>query len=159
MLTKEFLRSVDLFAELSDDDAAALAALARPETYAKGQAVFREREAGDRFYVVLSGVVEVSKAPPGGGRPVRLARLERGETLGEMATFDAGPRSATATAAVVPETRLAAWDAAAFRKFLAERPRAAAAVLGALVRKLSGRLRATSEAVHTLLRALEGAGA
>jgi len=159
MVTKEFLRSVDLFAGLGDEDAGALAALAREDTCRKGQVVFHERDPGDRFYVVISGVIEVSKAPPGRGRPVCLARLERGETLGEMATFDAGPRSASAVAAVVPETRLASWDGAAFRRFLAERPRAAAVVLGALVRKLSGRLRATSEAVQTLLRALEGAGA
>jgi CRP-like cAMP-binding protein len=157
MLTKDFLKSVDLFAALVPEDAEALAALAKEEVFAKGEAVFREREASGRIYVILSGVVEVVKSAPAGGRPYRLARLERGETLGEISTFEGGPRSATAQAAVVPETRLASWDSHEFLAFLGSRPRAATAILGQLVRKLGVRLRQTSDAVHTLLRALDAA--
>ncbi len=157
MITKDFLRSVDLFAALAPEDAEALTALAKEEVFAKGQAIFREREAAGRFYVVLSGVVEVLKTAPAGGRTYRLARLERGETLGEISTFEGGARSATAQAAVVPETHLASWDSHEFLSFLGARPRAAVAILGRLVRKLGARLRQTSEAVHTLLRALDAA--
>ncbi len=155
MITKEFLRSIDLFAGIAEADVVALAGLGRVETFSKGQVVFREREAGDRLYVVISGVVEVSKAGAREGRPHRLALLERGEVLGEIAAFDQGPRSATAQAAVVPETRLASWDVAAFRGFLAVRPAASAAVHAALLRKMGARLRQTSDALHVLLRALE----
>jgi CRP/FNR family cyclic AMP-dependent transcriptional regulator len=61
--------------------------------------VFRERDPGGKLYLVLAGVVEVSKA----GTP--LACLGRGEILGEIAAFDGGPRSAAA--GVIAETRLA----------------------------------------------------
>ena len=150
MVSRDFLRSVELFASLKDGDAEALAALAKEEVFRKGQAVFRERDPGGKIYVVLSGVIEVTKSSPG-GRSHAVARLERGEVLGEMAAFDGGPRSAAATAAVVPETRLAAWDQEDFHGFLASRPQAAAPLLGALLRKMSRRLRATSEAVQALL--------
>jgi len=83
-----------------------------------------------------------------------LARLGRGEVLGEIAAFDGGPRSATATAGVVAETRLASWDVAAFHRYLAARPQAGLLILTGLLRKLGTRLRQTSEAVQTLVRAL-----
>ncbi len=150
MVSRDFIRSIELFSALGDEDVAALAALAKEEVFAKGQAVFREREPGGRIYAVLTGVVELTQAAPR-GRSRSLGRLERGELLGELAAFDGRPQSATATAAVVPETRLASWDQEDFHAFLASRPRAATLVLGALLRKMSRRLRAASEAVHALL--------
>lgn len=148
MITRDALKSVEFFSALSPADADGLAQLAQEEIFQKGQAVFRERDAGGKLYLVLSGVVEVSRAG------VALARLGHGEILGEIAAFDGGPRSATAIAGVVAETRLAAWDVAAFHKYLAARPQAGLVILTGLLRKLGARLRVTSEAVQTLVRAL-----
>ena len=156
MITKDFLKSVEIFAALGPADADALAVLGREEVYKRGQAVFREREAAEKLYVVVSGVVEVTKSAPGDSRVHRLARLERGEILGEISTFDRGPRSASATAALVPETRLVSWTIAEFQDFLAQRPSAASMIMAALLRKMGQRLRHASEGIHTLLRALEG---
>ena len=97
--------------------------------------------------------MDVSKAEPGGGL-MPLARLGRGEVLGEIAAFDGGPRSATAVAGVVAETHLASWDIAAFHRYLTARPQAAVLILTGLLKKLSSRLRQTSEAVQTLVRGL-----
>ncbi len=154
MLTRDFLRSAPLFAALGDADADALAALGREETYKKGQAIFREREPSGRVYLVVSGVVEVTKAQPGAERPAALARLERGDILGEVSAFEGGPRASTASAAVTPETRVAVWDLEDVHAFLAARPAAAAEILRRLVKSLGERLRRASEAVQTLLRAL-----
>ncbi|MBI3857695.1 MAG: cyclic nucleotide-binding domain-containing protein, partial [Planctomycetes bacterium] len=140
MITRDFLKSVELFSALSPPDADALVSLAQEEVFQKGQTVFRERDPGGKLYLVLTGVVEVSKAS-GIGAPLPLARLGRGEILGEIAAFDGGPRSATATAGVVAETRLAAWDIAAFQKYLASRPQAALVILSGLLRKVGARLR------------------
>jgi CRP-like cAMP-binding protein len=153
MITRDFLKSVDLFSGLSPADADALASLALEEVYQKGQTVFRERDPGGKLYLVLSGIVEVAKSA-GAGAPLTLARLGRGEVLGEIAAFDGGPRSATATAAVVAETRLASWDVAAFHRYLSARPQAGLLILTGLLRKLGARLRQTSDAVQTLVRAL-----
>jgi CRP/FNR family transcriptional regulator len=154
MLTREFLRTVDLFAPLSDRDADALIGIGREEVYQKGQAVFREGDAGGKIYLILSGVVEIAKSGRAGGPPLPLGRLGRGELVGEIAAFDGGPRGATAMAAVVQETRLYGWDMVEFNRYLAARPPAALILLSGLLRKLGARLRKTSEAVQTLVRAL-----
>ena len=64
-----------------------------------GHAVVREGEPGDRFYVVLSGTVAVSR----GGRPV--GHMGAGTAFGETALLREMPRTATVT--TVEETRLA----------------------------------------------------
>ncbi len=55
----------------------------------KGEAVFREGDAGDRFYIVGEGTMRVEC----GGQP--LARLHAGECFGEMALLSGEPRNAT----------------------------------------------------------------
>jgi CRP/FNR family transcriptional regulator, cyclic AMP receptor protein len=155
MLSRDCLRSAPLFSSLTDPDADALVGLAREEAYKKGQTIFREGEPSGKLYFVVSGVVEISKSAPGLSRPAALARLERGDVLGEVSAFDGAPRSATASAAVVPETRVAAWDMEDFQAFLSARPPVAAEILRRLVRTLGARLRKTSEAVQVLLRALQ----
>lgn len=154
MLSRDFLRTVELFAPLSDKDADALIGIGREEIYQKGQPVFRERDPGSKLYLVLSGVVEISKSGTSTTPPMTLARLGRGEILGEIAAFDGGPRSATAMAAVVQEARVYAWEMVEFNRYLAARPQAALIILSGLLRKLGSRLRKTSEAVQTLVRAL-----
>jgi CRP/FNR family cyclic AMP-dependent transcriptional regulator len=154
MLTREFLRTVDLFASLSDKDADALVGIGREEIYQKGQPVFREKDPGGKIYLVLSGVVEIAKSGTATSPIMTLARLGRGEILGEIAAFDGGPRSATALAAVVHETRVFAWEMVEFNRYLTARPQAAVSILSGLLKKLGSRLRKTSEAVQTLVRAL-----
>lgn len=156
VITKEFLKSVEIFSALSADDADALATVGREEAYARGQSIFREREPAEKLWVIVSGVVEISKSAPGDGRIHRLARLERGEMLGDISAFDRGPRSASATAALVPETRLISWTISEFLAFLQRRPQAAVPIMASLLRKMGQRLRHASEGIHTLLRALEG---
>lgn len=57
-----------------------------------GQALFREGEQGDRMYVLMSGVAEISVH----GKVVETA--EAGAILGEMAMVDEAPRSASVVA-------------------------------------------------------------
>jgi len=154
MLTREFLRTVDLFAPLSDKDADALIGIGREEIYQKAQVVFREKDPGGKIYLVLSGVVEIVKSGTATSPVMTIARLGRGEILGEIAAFDGGPRSATAMAAVVHESRVFAWDMVEFNRYLSARPQAALIILSGLLKKLGTRLRKTSEAVQTLVRAL-----
>ena len=153
MVTRDFLKTVELFSGLAPADADALAALAREEVFQKGQIIFRERDPGGKLYLILTGAIDVSKSAAD-GTLLPLARLGRGEILGEIAAFDGGPRSATAAAGVVAETHLASWDVAAFHRYLSARPQAAVLILTGLLKKLGARLRQTSEAVQTLVRGL-----
>ena len=65
----------------------------RREDVAPGQAVVREGEDGDRFYVVLSGVLGVSQATMG---PRRV--LRPGDYFGEVALAMDVPRTASVRA-------------------------------------------------------------
>ncbi len=95
--------AVDLFRALpltEDLDEEALAEIGSHVTLAhldEGEAVFREGDRGDRFYVVRSGTLEVANVGADGTeRPLR--NLERGRSFGEIALLEGRPRTATVRA-------------------------------------------------------------
>mgnify|MGYP003345365726 CR=1 FL=1 len=69
-------RLAQLFQLLPAPDRAALAGCFRPERFAAGALIIRQGEAGDRYYILESGRVEVTRA----GTDLRRARL-RGEFI------------------------------------------------------------------------------
>ncbi len=154
MISREFLKSAEFFAPLADEEASGMLALAQEKVFRKGDVVFSAGDPADRLYLVLSGVLEVTRTVPGAVRPVRMGRVERGGILGEMELFDRGPRPATATAVVVPETRLAVWDYSDLHEFLGGQPEAGVKVMRALLARMASRVRDASEALQLLLRAV-----
>ncbi|HNU83580.1 MAG TPA: cyclic nucleotide-binding domain-containing protein, partial [Thermoanaerobaculia bacterium] len=74
-----------------------LSTLSRERRLAPGEVLFREGDAGNEMYILLSGRVMISKYIPGAGEEA-LAFLERGDFFGEMALIDNQPRSADARA-------------------------------------------------------------
>lgn len=65
--------------------------------YATGEIIFQEDDNGDGLYVISTGIVQIS-AHSTPDRSHILSRMEPGDYFGEMAIFDGGTRSATATA-------------------------------------------------------------
>jgi CRP/FNR family cyclic AMP-dependent transcriptional regulator len=61
-------------------------------SFAAGQTIFKEGDAGDAMYVVIEGHVDLLV------REKLVEELGTGGVLGEMALIDAAPRSATAVA-------------------------------------------------------------
>ena len=88
------VHDLSLFAGLGDDLVARLAGVCGVATFAPGEQVFGEGEAGDRMYVVLQGEVVITVA----GSPGTVGVVRGGECLGEMSLLTAEPHSATATA-------------------------------------------------------------
>ena len=151
------IRDVELFKDLPPADLDRLVALAREETYRRDEVVFREKDPATKLYVVLAGMIEIARPSRGGdAKNIRLLRLGRGEVFGELAMLDDGGRSASATASIAPETRLAAWSLSELNALFEREPAMAARVHRALARKLASRLRATSEAVFALLQGVLG---
>lgn len=65
--------------------------------YSAGDVIFHEGEDGDGLYVIGAGIVQISaRSTP--ERTHVLSRMEAGDYFGEMAIFDGGTRSASATA-------------------------------------------------------------
>jgi MFS family permease len=100
------LRALPIFAPLGAPALEALAHAIVPVEAAAGSAVVREGDAGDRFYLVADGELDVSAA----GQP--LGTLGRGDSFGEIALLRNVPRTATVTART--PVRLDALDKASF---------------------------------------------
>ena len=85
------LRKVPLFQGMTDRALEAIAGLAMEAVFADGDALTREGDEGDAFYLVVDGGLVISR----GGRTVR--EMGPGSFIGEISLLDGRPRTATAT--------------------------------------------------------------
>lgn len=82
---------------ISRDLRLVLLAAAKPVKLSANEILFNEDDQGDALYVMLEGRLELSLVSED-GRRLGLDVLSRGAVFGEIALFDPGPRTATATA-------------------------------------------------------------
>ena len=85
----DVLRGIPLFAPLPRRHVKRIANLARPRRFAANSAIVRKGERGNNFFVILDGEAKLSF--PGG----RSVTLGSGDSFGELALLDGGPRTAT----------------------------------------------------------------
>jgi pyruvate,water dikinase len=88
----ESVKRVELFAGLSQHEAAQVAGLLKERRFSKGETVVKEGSGGSAFYIIVSGEATVLV----GGK--ERARLGPGDHFGEISLIDEGERSATVTA-------------------------------------------------------------
>src|SRR6202171_4150219 len=93
----DLLRSMDLFAELPDDELARIARLLKERKISENEEIFAQGETGDGMYVILQGRVRIATTDNFGRERV-LAFYGPGEFFGDMAVLTGEPRSATASA-------------------------------------------------------------
>jgi CRP/FNR family transcriptional regulator len=126
--TVEALQRVSLLASVERRELERLARLFRERTFPEGSTVTVEGDPGVGFFVIVDGSAEVSV-----GGELRGA-LGPGDSFGEMALIDEGPRSATVVAATdLRCLGLSAWD---FKPFVEEHPPVAWSMMQALARRL-----------------------
>jgi CRP-like cAMP-binding protein len=124
----ELIRGIPLFAEADDRFLERLAGEFMERTYAAGETIAEEGEAGRTFVVIERGEVTVTVR----GREV--GRLGPGGSFGEMALIDKSARSATVTAETeVHGYQLPVWS---FRPFVESHPEMAWALLEALAQRV-----------------------
>ena len=124
----ESLRRVSLFSKLSDKHLTQLANAASERTVQAGEEVVVEGRGGTGFFVIESGEAAVIQ----GGEEIR--KLGPGDSFGEMALVDRGPRSATVRA--VSELRCQGLTAWQFKPLVESHPEIAWALLETLVARL-----------------------
>jgi len=90
------LRSVPVFAELTDEFIGSLRETVELVRYSPGQVICKQGDPADAFYLVRIGFVKVSQAHPGG--EMVLAYLSRGDYFGETGLLLGDVRTATCTA-------------------------------------------------------------
>lgn len=130
------LKAMALCRSLAAPELDAIAAIVETRDVATGKDLFREGDAGDGLFLVISGEIDVTKRTPGGEHS--LARLGPGGVLGEMSLVTADPRSATGRALV--DTQVLHMPAARFRALLATDSVAAHKVVAAIAELLARRL-------------------
>ncbi len=86
-----FVRQVPIFKELRDDFLVRLASVMDELSFPANYTIFQAGDEGRSLYVVILGRVKVHIGNQ------QLAVFPKGQSFGEMAVFDAQPRSASAT--------------------------------------------------------------
>ena len=102
--------------------------------YPAGGVICREGEPGDIFFIIESGLVEVSKIFDG-QTPRILARQGPGEFFGELALVQDAPRAATITA--IEDTTLLELSKDNFNQYLNNNPAMAASIMRAVAARLA----------------------
>jgi signal transduction histidine kinase len=131
-MSKDFLRQLPLFSELSDADLDDLYGMAETVALRAGAVLMEEGDPGDSLYVVAEGTFEISKRT--GEREVVIAGSGPGDVIGEISLLEGSPRTATVRAA--SDARLVKISREAFTQLLGRSPSAALGVLRTMTARL-----------------------
>ena len=134
MVDAQHLRSVELFANLPDDELAQLASSAEVRNVRRGDVLFTEGDDPDELFVVVDGRIAMVNRSVDGRESV-VALMERGDLFGEMPLFDRQARSTDARA--LDSSRVIAIPYAPLQQLYESHPEH----LWQVVQLLAGRLR------------------
>lgn len=97
MILERLLKDVNLFADLSERELKALAAVAVQKAFARDEFIVRETDPGSAFFFLVSGRVKVCLYSEDGQETI-LSFLGKGDFFGEMALFLESTRTANVVA-------------------------------------------------------------
>lgn len=137
------LPATPLFAGVDNEDWPELLGHSTRLDLAPGAAIFRQGEAGDAFFVVIAGLVEVRARAAAGGTEKTLAHLGAGAILGETSLFLGDEHSASVYAA--EPTTVLRFRTDGFMEMIRTRHRGAIQVLYNIGYSLAVRLRAADD--------------
>ncbi|MCP4230693.1 MAG: mechanosensitive ion channel [bacterium] len=120
----QFIDDIPILDPLTPKELLKLAEKVKLNAYAAGEALTRQGDEGDAFFIVKSGEVKVSVAE--GRREVDIGRFGEGYFFGEMSLLTGERRAATITALV--DTEVIVIDKAAFNEILHNKPSIAKAM-------------------------------
>jgi CRP-like cAMP-binding protein len=142
------LQNIALFRELDAKQLAVVEKHLHPVSYKKGDFIFKEGEAGDKIYFILSGIVSVIANFTVNGRPHRFITFAEGLFFGDMAILEDRPRSASIQAET--DTELLFMHKDDFQHLTETEPKIASRMLMAMAREMSYRLRLANAEVRAL---------
>ncbi len=137
----ERLKELALFKGMNDEELEIVNKRIFEKLYKKGSTLFVEGMPGEVLYIVGEGSVDIIKKTKEGEKLV--AKLKKGETVGEMSLIDSGPR--TATGKTSEDSKLVVITKKSFNEMLDSDPKIAAKILMSMLRIVNKRLRATDK--------------
>lgn len=137
--------ALGIVALLEDEDRRLLSNYGEFLPVQAGQVLIEEGQAQDSLYLVISGLLHVTANA--GEAPRLIARIEAGESLGEINVFDPG----VASASVVARSFAQVWRAnrADIDSFVSAYPEAGNRLLAGLLACMSKRIRVMNEKLVT----------
>lgn len=131
---REFLREIDIFQDLSQEDLASLAEATRMTTVQKGKIIYRQEDTGEGLFLLKKGRVRLSRLS-GSGKKLDLAILEPGTFFGEMPLL--GERLRNTYAEAVADCTLCVMSHADIERLVLSKPVVALRMLDVLGRRLA----------------------
>lgn len=89
----EFLRGIEAFSHLNTGELSSVAEKMRPRRFKDGEALIRQGEMGEEFFLLFQGQADV--LVESGGATGKVATLERGRYFGERSLLTGEARNAT----------------------------------------------------------------
>jgi CRP-like cAMP-binding protein len=127
------LRRVPLFEELSEEELAALAEVAFPKVFQKGEIVCEKGDPGETLYIIRAGKVRIFTTDAD-GQEVALNIYGKGDFFGELSLLDGLPRSASVDA--LEEINVLALERAEFMAQLESHPKMILSILATICKRL-----------------------
>ncbi len=138
---EKFIEGIDLFQNMTVREAKIASLMAYTEDLTPGTLLFSEGEIGNEMYVILEGSISIFMQK--NGNRTDLARLEKGNTFGEMGLFRKTERSASAESA--EKTRLLVVNRDCLEPLKKRNPKIAAKLFLNLSNRLQNSLKETDE--------------
>lgn len=132
-LKRKALTRTTLFGSLSEGDLDQLVGMATLRKFSARQPLFMKGDAGDKLFIVISGLVRISTVSPD-GRETTLNLIRAGQMFGEVAVLDGGERTADATAA--SDVEVLTIDRRDLLTYLAHNPRSSQCMLAACCERI-----------------------
>jgi CRP/FNR family cyclic AMP-dependent transcriptional regulator len=148
MLPLDLLRRSEIFESLTDDELAAIAKLAREETYEAGACIFTENEPAKNLYIVREGRIAIL-ADIGRGRQTVVDTVVKGGSFGWSALVP--PYILTGTAKAVEKGKVIVIPSEGLQEICRNNCRACYTIMESLATVISGRLRDTQLQLISLM--------
>ncbi len=142
-LTKPELPSVGIVAEMDEDDRRLLGGYGEFLPAQSGQTLIEVGQEQPYLYLVISGLLHVTIQVD--GRMKLVARIEAGETLGEVNAFD--PDTASATVAAQQFSQVWRANKSDIDEFVAAYPSAGASFLSGIITVMCRRVRTMNDKI------------
>jgi aspartate ammonia-lyase len=138
---KDYIKRIELFADLDEEELEVVAGAAAVREYEQGDLIFEENTPRKNLFVIASGEVELFKKTPY-GEEKRLSFFGKDDFLGEGALMDDYPHSTSARALL--KTKAFTISREGLQSLSAGRPAIGMKILSRTARVISRRMRQAS---------------